>query len=93
MLLNTFNPQFFSVQETHYSKKGQFTQENFFVFEAIRKKEGGGSLWGVHVALKPVLISEHSDTIELLVVEIKAETKRIRIMTGYGHEDEVFQYS
>ena len=88
MLLNTSNPHFFSVQKTHYSKKGRFTQENFVIFEAIRKKEGGGSLVGVYVALNPVvLISEYSYTIELLIVEIKAETKRIRIMTGYGPQE------
>ena len=85
--INYFKSSVFSVQETHYSKKGRFTHENFVIFEAIRKKEGGGSLLGVHVALQPVLISEHSDTIELIIVEIKAETKRIRIITGYGPQE------
>ena len=69
-LITHFKSSIFSVQETHYRKKGRFTQENFAIFEAIRKKEGGGSMLGVHVSLKPVLITEHSDTFELIVVQI-----------------------
>ena len=34
-----------------------------------------------------MLISEYSDSIELLIVEIKAENKRIRVMTGYGPQE------
>ena len=39
---------------------------------------------GVHVGLEPVLISEYSDTFELLVVEVKLGNKEIRVITGYG---------
>ena len=46
--------------------------QDYHIFEAIRKnKEKGGTLLGVHVGLEPVLISEYSDTFELLVVEVK----------------------
>ena len=42
---------------------------------------------GVHVSLIPVLISEYSDTFEPLVVEVKVETKWIRILNGYGPQE------
>ena len=43
---------------------------NFVVFEAIRKKKGGGTIVAVHQDLKPKLIEEYNDEFELLVVEI-----------------------
>ena len=46
----------FTVQETHFTSKGKVKIENFETFEAIRKKEKGGTIIGVHKALKPVLI-------------------------------------
>jgi hypothetical protein len=58
------------------------------LFEAIRKsKEKGESMIGVHKALKPVLIIEYNETFELLVVEINVANKDIRIMTGYGPQE------
>ena len=57
------------------------------IFEAIRKKEGAGSMLGVHISLQPVLISEYSDTFELIVVEIKVTARSVRVMTGYGPQE------
>ena len=81
------NAAIFTVQETHYSSKGKLHVENFEIFEAIRKKAKGGSAIGVHKGLQPFLIKEYSDAFELIVVEIKAATKEIRIMTGYGPQE------
>ena len=86
-IISYFNASIFSVQETHFRKKGRFTQDNFFIFESIRKKEGGGSMLGVHVSLQPVLIEEYSDMFELLVVELSLSDKRIRVVTGYGPQE------
>ena len=86
-LITYFKSSIFSVQDTHFKKKGRFQHDNFTIFESIRKKEGGGSLLGVHVALNPVLITEHSDTFELIVVQINAADKTIRILTGYGPQE------
>ena len=78
----------FTLQETHFSNKGKLSIDNFEVFEAIRKgKEKGGTMIGVHSALKPVLILELNDPFELLVVEIKVANKEIRIISGYGPQD------
>ena len=71
-VINFFKSSVFSFEETHFSKKDRFKQDNFVIFEAIRQKEGGGLLLGIHVALKPLLISECSDSIALLIVEVRA---------------------
>ena len=86
-IITHFKSAIFSVQETHFKRKGRFLVDNFAIFEAIRNKEGGGSMLGVHVALQPLLISEYSDTFELIIVEIKAGNKNIRVMTGYGPQE------
>ena len=42
---------------------------------------------GVHKSLKPVLINEYSETFELLVVEINAANRDIRVISGYGPQE------
>ena len=39
------------------------------------------------MGLQPVLIQEHNETFELLVVEIKIANKEIRVITGYGPQE------
>ena len=75
----------FAVQETHFRKKGRLKMQDFHVFKSIRKnKEKGGSMLGVHIGLEPVLVSEYSDTFELLVNEVEIANKDIGVITGYG---------
>ena len=78
----------FTLQETHLGRKGKIQIDNMVIYEAIRKKEHGLMI-GVHVAHQPVLISEYSDTFEMLVVEIKASNKEIRVINGYGPQENV----
>ena len=42
---------------------------------------------GIHKSLEPVLIEEYSEKFELIVTEVKIGTKEIRIMTGYGPQE------
>ena len=78
----------FSVQETHYAKKGKFCMEKYIIFEAIRKsKVKGGSMLGVHADLNPVLVKEYSEEFELIVVEINSGDTHIRVITGYGPQE------
>ena len=42
---------------------------------------------GAHKGLKPILISEYNEEFELLTIEIKIANKEIRIMTGYGPQE------
>ena len=74
----------FTIQETHFVKKGKFLMEGYEIFEAIRNKKDGGTLIGAHTGLRPVLIQEYSEKFELLVVEISVSNKNIRIISGYG---------
>ena len=85
--LKSCNAGIFTVQETHYATKGKLQIENFEVFEAIRKKVKGGTMIGVHKGLKPFLIEEYSSEFELLVVEVKIANKDIRIISGYGPQE------
>ena len=72
------NAAIFTLQETHFAKKGKLQIEGFEIFEAIRKKKkDGGTVVGVHKALKPVLIKEYSIDFELIVVEIAIGGKHI----------------
>ena len=77
----------FTLQETNFAKKGKLTVDSFEIFEAIRNKEGGGTMVGVHKSLQPILIEEYSDDFELIVVEIKVEGKNICIISGYGPQE------
>ena len=78
----------FTVQETHYSTKGKINVDEYVVFEAIRQnKKKGGTAIGVHTSLSPVLIQEYSGEFELLVVEIKVQNKEIRVISGYGPQE------
>ena len=76
------------VQETHCSQKGKIHMDNHFVvFEAIRKRKGGGTLMAVHEDLNPKLIEEYDEDFELLVVETNTKQKTIRLISGYGPQE------
>ena len=81
------NANIVTIQETHYPKKGRFQMNNMVVFEAIRKKKGGGTLIAINKDLKPKLVEEYEDEFELLVVEIEAEDSEIRIISGHGPQE------
>ena len=60
-----------TIQETHCSQKGKIRMNSkLVVFEAIRKRKGGGTLIAVHEDLNPKLIEEYCDEFEILVVQI-----------------------
>ena len=84
------NAAIFTIQETCLKKKGKFTVKNYEIFEAIRKGEKKGTMIGIHNTLKPVVIAEYSDEIELLVVEMTVSGKEIRVISGVGpHENQI----
>ena len=78
-----FNSSIFTVQETKFSKKGRFHLDDYHIFEAIC----GGTMIGVHIDLKPVLVKEYSDQFELLVVEIVTKGTTMRLLSGYGPQE------
>ena len=77
----------FTIQESHFRKKGKIAIAEWEIFEAIRNKAGGGTMIGVKKALEPILVEEYSGEIELLVVEAKMSDKHVRIMLGYGPQE------
>ena len=52
----------------------------FVIFEAIRKKKGGGTLVAIHKDLNPKLIEEYNEEFELIVVKVSTKEKSIRVM-------------
>ena len=50
-------------------------------------KKGGGTALAVHKDLKPKPIQEYSEEFELLVVEVKTVDGPIRVVTGYGPQE------
>ena len=88
--VNSIKAKIITLQETHYKEKGKIKlNKDFVVFQAIRVKKGGGTAIAIHEDLKPKLIEEHSDEYELLVVDIKPKDKDIRIMSGYGPQENI----
>ena len=77
-----------TLQETHFTQKGKLKMDpEFEIFEAIRNKKGGGTVIAAHKDLNPKLVEEHSEEFELLVVEVKTEETPIRIISGYGPQE------
>ena len=77
-----------TIQETHTVRKGKFLMPAGFVtFEAVRKAKNGGTMCAVHNDLKPKLISVYEDPFELIVVEVEASRKGIRVITGCGPQE------
>ena len=78
----------FTIQETHFTKKGKLKLLEYEIFEAIRSnKQGGGTMIGVHKALRPMLVREYSKNFELLCVDVKINNHEIRVISGYGPQE------
>ena len=79
----------FTLQDTHFKRKGRLSSHfsEFEIFESIRKKQKGGTVIGVHKSLSPILIEEYAEEFELLVVEVVIGSKSVRVITGYGPQE------
>ena len=42
---------------------------------------------GAHLTLQPILISEYNEDFEMLVIQVKVEATEIRVITGYGPQE------
>ena len=85
--LKSVDASIFTAQETHFKRKGSLKIQDFQIFESIRTKPKGGTMIGVHKALNPVLIIAYETDFELLVVEFEAAKRHIRIISGYGPQE------
>ena len=73
-----------TVQETHCRRKGRIMIDDMVVFEVIRVKKGGGTMFAIHKDLNPKLVEEYNNPFEMLVVEVEDNK---RIITGYGPQE------
>ena len=70
-------------------KVGQIRIPEYQNFEKVRtNKNGGGLLTSVIDDLNPVLISTAKDDIEIITVEADLGTEKIRIINGYGPQED-----
>ena len=76
-----------TVQETHARRKGKIQIPDMVVFEAIRKAKGGGTMIASHTSLNPRLVESYEDEFELLVVELELKNNKIRMISGYGPQE------
>ena len=57
------------------------------MFVAFRTIKGGGTLIAAHKDLNPKLVAEQSTDFEILVVQVETKEKDIRIISGYGTQE------
>ena len=68
----------FTLQETHFYRKGRVKIDDFKIFEAIHMKEH----YRAQVNIQMVLMIE-----QLLVVQVKGKNKELTVITGYGPQE------
>ena len=76
-----------TLQETHARRKGRIQIPEIVVFEAIRKAKGGGTHIASHKSLNPRLVESYEEEFKLLVVEIEVKDRTIRVISGYGPQE------
>ena len=81
-------PSVITIQESKNRTSGTIKLENYQVFEKIRSGFGGGLLTAVSHNLEPVLIEAVNEESEILVVQCKIEQSNIRIINGYGPQED-----
>ena len=87
--LKNFNyPSCVLIQETKLRNPGTFTIQGYQIFEKTRTGFGGGLLTAIENDLSPVLISLGSNESEILVVQISVGRHKIRIINGYGPQEQ-----
>ena len=90
-LLNKFHPSVITLQETKLGKTGMIKMQGYQIFEQVRKEnKGGGLLTAVDHDLQPVLVSTGGEDTEseVLTVQVKVNTKDIRIINAYGPQED-----
>ena len=81
-------PSCILIQETKLRTPGTFKIPGYQIFEKNRIGLGGGLLTAIDDNLSPVLISTGSIDSEILVTQILAGSQKIRIINGYGPQEQ-----
>ena len=89
-IVHDLKPCVFFLQETKLPPKQQFksdTQE-YVIFRPEREKSGGGGIaLGVLQDFNPILIRMGSDTTEVISVKINVNKFEVRLIVGYGAQE------
>ena len=87
-LIRELQPSVWSMQETKCNVKGQFKLNDYYVYELVREKKGGGGLAiGALKDLKPVWIKEGNDEVEAITIEINVKKLAISFTVAYGPQE------
>ena len=76
------------MQETKLGKSVEFELNNYTVYHNNRNSSGGGLITAVDPSLNPMEITPGSSTAEILVVQIEIGNKKVRIINGYGPQND-----
>ena len=89
-IIHDLKPCAFFLQETKLPQKQQFKSDtmDYVIFRLEREKSGGGGIaLGVIQDLNPILIRMGSDTTEAISVKINVNQFEIRLIVGYGAQE------
>ena len=87
-LVNTLKPSVLTIQETKCLYYRSIKIPGYEIIEHLRKdKLGGGLLTAARVELNPHQVAAYDDA-ELLVVQVEVNELKIRIINGYGPQED-----
>ena len=81
-------PSCITLQETKLPKYTNFQLGDYQIFQKNRNISGGGLLTAVDPVLNPVLLESRNEEAEILAVQIALKDKNLRIINGYGPQDD-----
>ena len=90
-ILKTLKPQVCVLQETKLKPREKivgFFDDKYQIYYLNRKEKcGGGVAIGVEKGIESTLVNEGNDETECLVVKIEVKDIRIKIIGGYGPQE------
>ena len=89
-VLMELKPCVFFAQETKFREEGNIKLgDEYIVYELLRKNEkgGGGLAIGCQQNLDPCLVSEGTEMVEAISVDIFIRNMKIRCCTAYGPQE------
>ena len=87
-IINQFKPGCILIQESKLRNKGSLKLDGYQIFELNRIGMGGGLFTAIDENLSPVLIRPGQDNTEILVTQICIAGFNIRILNGYGPQED-----
>ena len=90
-ILQSEKPHVFMVQETKMKRLNQWTIDGYELYEKVRKiKGGGGIMIGMdkNFDITPVVVSDHDEDVEILVIEVAFKCITVRFLTAYGPQED-----